>query len=99
MYHQHCYHALDYASVIRSFADARVLSSVDRVIQFPFAVILVEEKSKEDLDRIAEKKKESGKRLQEQAQRQRLEKVSCRSGCRGGMLVETWFTDEVLATS
>lgn len=41
----------------------------------------VEEKSAEELERIAEKKRESGRRLQEQVQKQRLEKVSrCRFG-------------------
>lgn len=37
---------------------------------------VVEEKSVEELERIAEKKRESGRRLQEQVQKQRLEKAS-----------------------
>lgn len=36
---------------------------------------MTEQKTEEELERIAEKKREAGRRLQEQAQRQRLEKV------------------------
>ncbi|ORY89031.1 hypothetical protein BCR35DRAFT_262595 [Leucosporidium creatinivorum] len=75
MYRDHCYFATDYTSEIRAFSDASTLAAADRIIQFPFVPVALEEKSAEELERIAEKKRESGRRLQEQVQRQRLEKM------------------------
>ncbi|KAK4704497.1 actin-related protein 5, partial [Phenoliferia sp. Uapishka_3] len=75
MYKSHCYYASDYTSEIRSFSNPRNLSASDRVIQFPFAAVFTEEKTEEELERVAEKKKEAGRRLQEQSARQRLEKL------------------------
>jgi len=45
------------------------------VIQFPFALPVVEEKTEEELARITEKRKEQGKKLQEIAAEKRREKV------------------------
>ena len=75
MYCEHAYFAKDYTSEIRALADPRVLAAADRIIQFPFTPLVVEEKTEEELARVAEKKKEAGRRLQEQGARQRLEKV------------------------
>jgi actin-related protein 5 len=47
----------------------------DIIIQYPFTEQIVVEKSAEELARIAERKKESGRRLQEQAAKMRLEKL------------------------
>lgn len=44
-------------------------------MQFPFIVPVLEEKSAEELARIAEKRKEQGKKLQEMAAEKRREKV------------------------
>lgn len=46
-----------------------------RIIQFPFTVQVAEEKTEEELARIAERKKEQGRKLQELAAKSRLEKV------------------------
>lgn len=46
-----------------------------RVIQFPFTVQAAEEKTEDELARIAERRKEQGKKLQEIAARNRTEKV------------------------
>lgn len=45
-------------------------------MQFPFALPVVEEKTEEELAKIAEKRKEQGRKLQEIAAKTRLEKVS-----------------------
>ncbi|KAI5479257.1 actin-related protein 5 [Pseudohyphozyma bogoriensis] len=75
IYQEHCYHANDYSADIRALSDSRKLAAADRTIQFPFIPVVTEEKSEEELARIAEKKREAGKRLQDQAARQRLEKL------------------------
>lgn len=75
MYRDHCYHALDYAQEIDAFADSRTLAAADRIIQAPFVLVTVDEKTEEELARQAEKKREAGRRLQEQTARQRLEKL------------------------
>jgi len=46
-------------------------------VQFPFVLPVVEEKTEEELARIAEKRKEQGKKLQEMAAEKRREKVRC----------------------
>ncbi|KAJ6112413.1 hypothetical protein N7512_007737 [Penicillium capsulatum] len=51
------------------------LEDRDRVVQYPFTEHIVPEKTEEELARIAERKKESGRRLQEQAAKMRLEKL------------------------
>ncbi|EDN11056.1 conserved hypothetical protein [Histoplasma mississippiense (nom. inval.)] len=51
------------------------LEDRNRVIQYPFTEHVVVEKTEEELARIAERKKESGRRLQEQAAKIRLEKL------------------------
>lgn len=72
---EHCYISGDYKEEVTSYLDAEVLEEKDRVIQFPFTETVRIEKSQEELDRIAERRKESGRKLQEQAAKARLEKV------------------------
>ncbi|KAF3910408.1 Centractin [Dactylellina cionopaga] len=57
------------------YLEMGTLDERDRVIQFPFTEIIKEQKSEEELARIAERRKESGRRLQEQAAKMRLEKL------------------------
>ncbi|KAI5782765.1 hypothetical protein EDC01DRAFT_718394 [Geopyxis carbonaria] len=71
----HCYVSGDYKDEISTYLDMEVLEQKDRVIQFPFTETVKIEKSQEELDKIAEKRKESGRRLQEQAAKARLEKL------------------------
>ena len=70
-----CEFAVDYTSLLRSYKDPLNLRASECIIQFPFAHPVVEEKSEEELARIAEKRKEQGKKLQELAAKNRLEKV------------------------
>ena len=71
-----CYLSQDYSTELSGFLDWSGLEQQrDLVVQYPFTEHVVVEKSAEDLARIAERKKESGRRLQEQAAKMRLEKL------------------------
>ena len=72
----HCYVSGNYKEEINNFLRPGFLEEKDRVVQFPYIEAVKIEKSQEELDKIAEKRKESGRRLQEQAAKARLEKVS-----------------------
>ncbi|WEW59194.1 Nuclear actin-protein involved in chromatin remodeling [Emydomyces testavorans] len=73
--HKHCYVSKDYDRELSEYLDWSGLEERDVVIQYPFTEHIVPEKSEEELARIAERKKESGRRLQEQAAKMRLEKL------------------------
>lgn len=75
MLHNFCEFAEDYPATLRSLKTPANLRASERVIQFPFALPIVEEKTEEELARIAEKRKEQGKKLQELAAKNRMEKV------------------------
>lgn len=72
----HCYISGDYKEEVKDYLKPEMLEEKDRVVQFSFTETVVVEKSQEELDKLAEKRKESGRRLQEQAAKMRLEKVS-----------------------
>lgn len=55
--------------------DPLKLRASEIVVQFPFALPVVEEKTEEELARISEKRKEQGRKLQEIAAKARMEKV------------------------
>ncbi|KAJ5833930.1 chromatin remodeling complex subunit (Arp5) [Penicillium riverlandense] len=73
--HKHCYVSQDYDRELSGYLDWTGLEDRDHVIQYPFTEPVVIEKTEEELARIAERKKESGRRLQEQAAKMRLEKL------------------------
>lgn len=73
--HDHCYVSRDYAYEVANFLKFDGLETRERVLQAPFTEIVKEEKTQEELDRINERRKESGRRLQEQATKMRLEKL------------------------
>lgn len=75
MVREHCYVSQDFDSEMRSFLDWTGLEDRDHLIQYPFTEHVAIEKSEEELARIAERKKESGRRLQEQAAKMRLDKL------------------------
>ena len=72
---QHCSVAQDYQAELSHFLDWTGLEDRDHVIQYPFTEQVVIQKSEEELAKIAEKRKESGRRLQQQAAKMRLEKL------------------------
>lgn len=71
-----CEFSPDYPTLLRTLKDPLKLRASERVIQFPFVLPVVEEKTVEELARITEKRKEQGKKLQEMAAEKRREKVS-----------------------
>lgn len=75
MVREHCYVSQHFDKEMRCFLDWTGLEDRDHVIQYPFTENVVVEKSEEELARIAERKREGGRRLQEQAAKMRLEKL------------------------
>lgn len=73
--HKHCYVSQDYDRELSGYLEWTGLEDRDHVIQYPYTEHIIPEKSEEELARIAERKKESGRRLQEQAAKMRLEKL------------------------
>jgi actin-related protein 5 len=72
----YCYISRDYDAELSHYLDWSGLEEErDIIIQYPYTEHIVPEKSAEELARIAERKKESGRRLQEQAAKMRLDKL------------------------
>lgn len=76
MLHNFCSFATDYPAVLRSLKIPENMRTAERIIQFPFTIPVVEEKTEEELARISEKRKEQGKKLQELAAKSRMEKLA-----------------------
>lgn len=73
---QYGYMSLDFQNEMTHYLDWSGLEQErDITIQYPFTEQIVVEKSAEEQQKIAERKREQGKRLQEQAARMRLEKL------------------------
>ncbi|KAK7688182.1 hypothetical protein QCA50_008552 [Cerrena zonata] len=70
-----CEFAPDYQSLLRELKDPLKLRANERIIQFPFVVPVTEEKTEEEIARIAERKREQGRKLQEMAAKSRMEKL------------------------
>ncbi|KAF2834738.1 actin-like ATPase domain-containing protein [Patellaria atrata CBS 101060] len=72
---EHCSISLDYENELSRYLDWTGLEDRDHIVQFPYTEQVVVQKSEEELARAAEKRKESGRRLQEQAAKMRLDKL------------------------
>lgn len=72
---QHCYISQDFNQEMSSYLDWTGLEDRDVVVQLPYTEKEIVQKSEEELARAAEKRKEGGRRLQEQAAKMRLEKL------------------------
>ncbi|TFY57542.1 hypothetical protein EVJ58_g6958 [Rhodofomes roseus] len=70
-----CGFATDYPALLRQMKDPLNLRASDRIIQYPYILPVVEEKTEEELAEIAERKREQGRRLQMIAAKARLEKL------------------------
>ena len=71
-----CEFSPDYPALLRRLKDPLQLrGAAERIVQFPYALPVAEEKTEEELARIAERKKEQGRKLQEIAARSRVEKL------------------------
>src|ERR1700761_9086382 len=75
MLHNFCGVATDFAAHLRQLKDPLKLRASEVVVQFPFIPPVTEEKTEEEISRIAEKRKEQGRKLQEMAAKTREEKV------------------------
>ncbi|BFZ61373.1 Actin-related protein 5 [Saitoella coloradoensis] len=72
----HCYVSQEsYAEELRTYITEDTLTEKDRIIQFPYTEMATMEKTQEEIDRLAEQRKASGRRLQEQAAAKRAEKL------------------------
>jgi len=72
---RHCYVSQDYNNEMTRYLDWTGLEDRDVVVQLPFVEKEVAVKTEEELARAAEKRKEGGRRLQEQAAKMRLDKL------------------------
>lgn len=75
MVREHCYLSKDYDNELRTYLDWTGLEDRERIIQYPYTEEVIIQKTEEELAKIAERKKESGRRLQEQAAKMRLERL------------------------
>ncbi|KAK3390405.1 actin-like ATPase domain-containing protein [Podospora didyma] len=70
-----CYVSKDYDQELAHYLDWSGLEDRERIIQYPYTEEVIIQKTEEELAKIAERKKESGRRLQEQAAKMRLERL------------------------
>jgi actin-related protein 5 len=75
MLHNFCEVATDFPAHLRQLKDPLKLRASEVVVQFPFIPPVAEEKTEEEISRIAEKRKEQGRKLQEIAAKTREEKA------------------------
>lgn len=75
MVRNHCYISQDYENEAVQLLDWSGLEDRDRIVQLPFQEKEVVQKTEEELRIAEEKRKEAGRRLQEQAAKMRLEKL------------------------
>jgi len=75
MLHNFCGVATDFPAHLRQLKDPLKLRDSEVVVQFPFIPAVTEEKTEEEISRIAEKRKEQGRKLQEIAAKTREEKA------------------------
>ncbi|KAH9036638.1 hypothetical protein EDB85DRAFT_1939591 [Lactarius pseudohatsudake] len=75
MLHTFCEMSPDYTPLLRRLRDPLQLRAVERIVQFPFVLPVVDERTEEELARAAEKRREQGKKLQEMATKARIEKL------------------------
>lgn len=71
----HCYVSQDYDKETLHLLDWSGLEDRDHIVQIPFQEKEVVQKTEEELRRAEEKRKEGGRRLQEQAAKMRLDKL------------------------
>ncbi|KAK4193879.1 putative actin-related protein 5 [Podospora australis] len=70
-----CYVSLDYDKELSQFMEWTGLEDRERIVQYPYTEEVIVQKTQEELDKIAERKREGGRRLQEQAAKMRLERL------------------------
>ncbi|KAF1842593.1 actin-like ATPase domain-containing protein [Cucurbitaria berberidis CBS 394.84] len=72
---EHCYVSQNYEEDLSRYLDWTGLEDRNHIVQFPYTEAIVVQKTEEELAAAAEKRKESGRRLQAQAAKMRLDKL------------------------
>ncbi|KAH9454479.1 hypothetical protein MJO28_007459 [Puccinia striiformis f. sp. tritici] len=92
----HCLFSADaFQEDIRKFNDPDFLAEANRVIQFPFSTVEANEKTEAELTLQAERKRQSGLRLQEQTSRIRMEKLLQKEAdLEAFQLIQSWKSKE-----
>ena len=95
----HCIFSADaFQEDIRKFNNPDFLAEANRVIQFPFSTTEVNEKTEAELTLQAERKRQSGLRLQQQTSRIRMEKLLQKEAdLEAFQLIQSWKTKECKA--
>lgn len=77
IFHDHCYVLKNYQEEVSNYLNMDVLEDNDVVLQAPVEINVSNDKKKsaEELAKQHQRRKEQGKRLQEQAQQKRMEKL------------------------
>ncbi|KZS90376.1 actin-like protein Arp5p [Sistotremastrum niveocremeum HHB9708] len=75
MYRTFCEFSDDYLAKLRRLKDPLEMQLAGRIVQFPYTATVEVEKTEEELARLAEKRKEQGRKLQEISARVRGEKL------------------------
>lgn len=75
MYADYCYVSPNYEEDLKTFLALDKLESKNVVVEAPFTEVIQPQKTEEELRLQVEKRKESGKRLQEQAKQKRIERL------------------------
>lgn len=70
-----CAFSEDYTTLLRRLTDPLQLRAHERIIQFPYSAAVENEKTEEEVARLAERRRQQGKKLQEIAATKRAEKV------------------------
>lgn len=70
-----CSFSPDYQALLRKLKNPMELQASESIIQFPYTAVADVEKTEEELNRITERKREQGRKLQEMAAKARVEKV------------------------
>ncbi|OWZ72772.1 hypothetical protein AYX14_01810 [Cryptococcus neoformans] len=76
MYRETCYFSTDYDEELRMLEVPAKLAAMTKVIQFPYSKTEAAEKTEEEIAAALERRKESGKRLQELQAKKRAEKLA-----------------------
>ncbi|CEP62149.1 actin-related protein ARP5 LALA0_S04e08944g [Lachancea lanzarotensis] len=76
LYRDYCYVSEDYQADIQTILTMEELETKNIVVEAPFSELVQPEKSEEEIRLQAEKRRETGKRLQEQARQRRVEKLA-----------------------
>ncbi|KAJ2593998.1 Nuclear actin-protein involved in chromatin remodeling [Coemansia sp. RSA 1722] len=72
------YVAQDYDSELSNYLDTSNLQTNDVVVQFPFPMPVLDERTEEDIQRATERRREQAKKMQEMAAKKRQEKADQR---------------------